>query len=724
MALIKMEVESALELEQSYLLASQKIGWIKARLDSAIKEAGELADAVNCAGCLQIFEELVQNLNKDASDLNWRREWIQKSDLMLEDYFLLPDSVLSSSTSKGTGKFSKYSIAQILSALQNSAELSDSDMTGMLFELALRTLSDPELANQALLSFSSVQMDQMFGRIYEDLSRWLQLSNVEEKTLKERQSLHLLPLSILLANASWAKNGMAEQVQSYFFPRGKFTNSDSNSSGLVSSQTAGKRIKYAGMILASARFAPGFLSSAGIYMLNKSNRRAVQAGLALNSLELPGKSPRHKQPFRKMLNPGQTAFDQLSKSPNGYLELFTNRKLAGLKLDVDTLITHKVDFKSIFFEGMSQLAEAAQNNPQLLAQLKPALGSLGAFLYRNESQLYDSDFLVNSAKTISLFIPDMRSMATQTTAPLLAPITRDPEAMIILSGSVGIYSLHHLQKAMEAEFNPQLSPEEKRRIVSAHADAVSDVYHHIFTAISINEEKIDKSVALLSSALGLAAKNFFTIVANRVDIRAQLLVSAAIFAAGKIKNQINSNAQSMLKTDSNLTPRELFSRQIINRDIAPKVGSAYPEPTWFEIELANKILEAHPSAKNSLEKGAWFDGKKLTPPAQAAQVGENISGSEINIVDMVNLIGKASQEPGQMQDFAEWFARTVNADPPTEFSGTFLHFQREFGRDLLIDALSIEIDSAIKEARAAKAAADLAAQNYSENPDLYRSQRQ
>ncbi len=721
MALIKMETEAVLMLEQSYLLASEKIGWIKSRLASVIGESAELTGSGNSEGCLQAFEELILNLDKDAADISWRREWIQKSDLMLEGYFFFPDEAFSAAG--GSGKFSRYSTSEIINLLQNSAELSDQELGALFFELARRTLNAPELANQVLSKFNYSQLDDIFSRLYLDLGNWLLLSDVDAKTLKERQAARLLPFSILIANASWAKNGMSQNIQNYFLPLTESAGSKSTDHKLVSPETAGKRIKYAGMILASAAFAPGFLASAGIYMLNKFNRPAVLAGLAGNKLELPNKSALHKQPFRKMLNPGQTAFDQLKKSPNGYLELFKNPRLAGLKLDIDTLISHNVDFKSIFFEGMGELSDAALNNPQILAELQPALGSLGAFLYRNESQLYESDFLVNSAKTISLFIPDMRSMATQATAPLLAPILKDPDALIVLSGSAGIYALSHLQKALEAEFSPLLSPEEKQRLVSAHADAVSDIYHHIFTAISINEEKIDKSIATLSSTLGLTAKNLFSAVSRKLDIRTQILISTAVFVAGKVKDQIVSDTEALLEADPNLTPRELFSRQIINRDFTAGANSAYPEPTWFEIELANKILDANPLAGEELTKGTWFDGEKLTPPTEAAKIGENISNDEINIIDLVNLIGDANGDISQIQDFSEWFAKTVNADPPTEFSSTFLHFQREFGRDILIDALSIEIDAAIKEARAAKAAADLATQNYLENSRLDSGQR-
>ena len=350
--------------------------------------------------------------------------------------------------------------------------------------------------------------------------------------------------------------------------------------------------------------------------------------------------------------------------------------------------------------------------------------TLGSFMYRNYNGLVgNKNYTAASAKLLTLFIPEMRTMATEVTIPLLAPILNDPEAMVIFSGSVGMFSLYHLQRALEVEFDSNISAEKKQRLIAAHTDAVSDIHYHLFSAISLDEKKYNKSSLSFFETFNFLARYLMPLVIASTGISPALAISALIFTNKKLNQHIINESIKRSKTNEKLTPLNFFKKQFMNRNYS-STKSSYPEPTWFEIELASRILNENPKARADLKVGRWFDGEKIITPINSTKIGQNISLSteETNpqiisdVSELINQINSTNEDFKKgTEDFSEWFARNINADPPTEFSSTFVHIQREFGRDILLDALTIEIEDVREQAKIARATADVALKSQYQN---------
>ena len=56
----------------------------------------------------------------------------------------------------------------------------------------------------------------------------------------------------------------------------------------------------------------------------------------------------------------------------------------------------------------------------------------------------------------------------------------------------------------------------------------------------------------------------------------------------------------------------------------------------------------------------------------------------------------------------------MNADPPSEFSLAFVHLQREFANDLLLDATSVELDAVWEQTQEAVALSRQTAEEWRE----------
>ena len=68
-------------------------------------------------------------------------------------------------------------------------------------------------------------------------------------------------------------------------------------------------------------------------------------------------------------------------------------------------------------------------------------------------------------------------------------------------------------------------------------------------------------------------------------------------------------------------------------------------------------------------------------------------------------------------------SETINADPPSEFSLAFVHLQREFAHDLLLDATSVELDAVWEQTQEAVAMSKQTAEEWQVWQEEWESER-
>ena len=171
MPLIKMETTSIQELEKLYLLTADHLRGTGLRLVTPLTNFNNLFDNDNETNLyLKMIGDLINALFKDGNDILWRRKLMEKanSSIDLSSFILEPVS----------SKFSNFSNKELLAKLKSSTflfkneiprqyigvaesdslktnaknklELSDQELSNLLYELARRSLIEPGLASQII----------------------------------------------------------------------------------------------------------------------------------------------------------------------------------------------------------------------------------------------------------------------------------------------------------------------------------------------------------------------------------------------------------------------------------------------------------------------------------------------------------------------------------------------------------------------------------------------
>ena len=663
MNLIRIDIAASLELIDRYATAEDKVLQYRRELAPLFARAQQhLGQVPSTLAWLDIAQA---NLRRSRGDLILRREWFIRADSAAASAYegwqeLAPLSA------------NKRSWQELGSLLSAHEDLSDEELTSLLEEIAARSLVFPAMAADLLARLGPDGFVSIAERTMLKLERHLFVSD-------QAPALALLRgLSMLMANASHAPAGIPQELENYLMPT-EGTYDDRH------------RVRHLGMLVSGSSFHPAFASRASLFLLSKQNRDAIAVAYHKHPLRIGGRA---YQPYAPLLNPLANSIESAKTSPHASLQMLSEivaspEGIVGL----DTYMLHGESPEVIVESLTDSIVDAAVEDPQLQAQAWPAFIKLLEWLPENDSfWRTHSPAWSSIARFAGLYWPELRNVATSVTSHAFARILASPEAMSVMSLSVGAFALGHLSDAIGVELDESLDDTQRDRHISAHVDAVSDTYHHVFAAaVNVSEQKQKKTMSLLASGLNFLDRRLMRMML--VGSLTPVQKAVATVAATGVRKARESVTESLEASapQGEVSPKSIFANQIMNRDRAA-VGGHAPMPTWFELELANKLLEHKPELAASIE---------------SSSIESSSTASSRWLIE--NRI-QQSDDPA----FAQWFTEVVNADPPTEFSLAFVHLQREFAHDLLLDATSVELDAVWEQTQEAVALSRQTAEEWQE----------
>lgn len=632
MNLIHIDTAASLELIDRYATAEDKVLRYRRDLTPLFAQARQLLGQV--PPTLPLLDTVQFNLRRARGDLILRREWFIRADSAAAGEYEGWQELAPLPAKRRSWQ----ELGRLLSAHK---DLSDEELTSVLEEIATRSLVVPSFAANLLKRLDPDNFASIAERTILKLERHLFLED-------QISALSLLRgLSMFVANASHAPTGIPQEIENYLMP----------SSGSYEDR---HRVRHLGMLVAGGSFHSAFISRASLFLLSKQNREVVSAAYQNHPLRRDGRSP---QPYKPLLNPLRNTAAFAKTSPQASLRMLEEivASPSGI-VDIDTYMFHGEYPEIIVADLTDSIVDAAVSDQQLREQAWPAFQNLLEWLPENDSSWRPhSPAWTSIARFAGLYWPELRNVATSVTSHAFARILASPEAMSVMSLSVGAFALGHLGDAIEVELDDSLDDTQRDRRISAQVDAVSDAYHHVFAAaVSVNEATQQKTMSLLASGLNFLDRRLLrTMLVGSLTPAQKAVATVAASGIRKARERITQSLEASAPK-GDVSPKSIFANQILNRDRAALGGRA-PIPTWFELELANKLLEHRPDLANSISPTRWLS--------------EGII--------------QQSDDPA----FAQWFSETINADPPTEFSLAFVHLQREFAHDLLLDATSVELDA-------------------------------
>ena len=673
MNLIRIDTAASLELIGRYATAEDKVLQYRRELAPLFAQAQQFLGQV--PSTLAWLDIAQANLRRSRGDLILRREWFIRADSAAAGAYegwqeLVPLSA------------EKRSWQELGSLLSSHEDMSDEELTSLLEEIAARSLVFPMMAADLLAQLGPDGFASIAERTMLKLERHLFISD-------QTPALALLRgLSMLMANASHAPAGIPQELEDYLMPT-------------EGSYDDRHRVRHLGILMAGGSFDFAFTSRAMLFLLSKQNREVVTAAHHDHPLR---KGDRAHQPYAPLLTPLVNSTESAKTSPRTSLQVLEEIVASpeGI-VDVDTHMLHG-ESPEVIVEGLTDsIVDAAVEDPYLREQAWPAFIKLLEWLPENDIfwRLH-SPAWSSIARFAGLYWPELRNVATSVTSHAFTRILASPEAMSVMSLSVGAFSLGHLSDAIEVELDESLDDTQRDRRISAHVDAVSDAYHHVFAAaVNANEHQQKKTMSLLASGLNFLDRRLMRMML--VGSLTPLQKAVATVAATGVRRARESVTQSLEASapKGEVSPKSIFANQILNRDRAAAGGHA-PMPTWFELELANKLLEHKPELASSIAAGDTEAGGIMTGSTAAGSTASSRWLSDNRI--------QQSDDPA----FAQWFTEVVNADPPTEFSLAFVHLQREFANDLLLDATSVELDAVWEQTQEAVALSRQTAEEWQE----------
>ena len=678
MNLIRLDTAASLELIGRYATAEDKVLQYRRELTPLFVKAQQHLGQVPLT--LAWLDIAHANLRRSRGDLILRREWFIRADSAAAGAYegwqeLAPLSA------------NKRSWQDLGSLLSSHEDLSDEELSSLLEEIAARSLVFPTMAADLLAQLGPDGFASIAERTMLKLERHLFVSD-------QTPALALLRgLSMLVANASHAPAGIPQELEDYLMPT-EGTHDDRH------------RVRHLGMLVAGGSFHSAFASRASLFLLSKQNREVVTAAHHNHPLRKGGRA---QQPYAPLLNPLVNSTESAKTSPHASLQMLSEIVASpeGI-VDVDTYMIHG-ESPEVIVDGLTDsIVNAAVEDPYLREQAWPAFLKLLEWLPENDSTWQPHSPAWSSiARFAGLYWPELRNVATSVTSHAFARILASPEAMSVMSLSVGAFALGHLSDAIEVELDESLDDTQRDRRISAHVDAVSDAYHHVFAAaVNVSEQKQKKTMSLLASGLNFLDRRLMRVML--VGGLTPVQKAVATVAATGIRKARESVTESLEASapQGDVSPKSIFANQIMNRDRAA-VGGHAPMPTWFELELANKLLEHKPELAASIEAGGVEAGGTA---AGGTAAGSTASGNTASSRWLSENRIQQSDDPA----FAQWFTEVVNADPPTEFSLAFVHLQREFAHDLLLDATSVELDAVWEQTQEAVALSRQTAEEWQE----------
>lgn len=663
---IRIDTAASLELIGRYATAEDEVLQYRRQLTPFFAQAQQFLGQV--PSTLAWLDIAQADLRRARGDLILRREWFIRADAAAAGAYEGWQELAPLSAQKRSWQ----ELGRLLAAHE---DLSDEELTSLLEEIAARSLVFPMMAANMLAQLGPDRFAGIAERTMLKLERYLFL---EDQT----PALALLRgLSMLVANASHAPVGIPQKLEDYLMP----------TEGAYDDR---HRVRHLGMLVAGGSFHPAFASRASLFLLSKQNREVVGAAQQNHPLRKGGRA---HQPYAPLLNPLLNSAESAKTSPRASLQMLAEivDSPQGI-VDVDTYMIHG-ESPEVIVEGLTDsIVDAAVQDQRLREQAWPAFLKLLEWLPENDSSWRPHSPAWSSiARFAGLYWPELRNVATSVTSHAFTRILASPEAMSVMSLSVGAFALGHLSEAVGVELDESLDDARRDRRISAHVDAVSDAYHHVFAAAAnVSEQKQKKTMSLLASGLNFLDRRLMRMML--VGSFTPVQKAVATVAATGIRKARESVTQSLEASapKGEVSPKSIFANQILNRDRAVAGGHA-PMPTWFELELANKLLEHRPELAGSIEAS----NSNSSNTASARWLSENRI--------------RQSDSPA----FAQWFAEVVNADPPSEFSLAFVHLQREFAHDLLLDAASVELDAVWEQTQEAVALSRRTAEEWQEWQD-------
>ena len=648
MALAGIDPQASLQLFLAYHQARQDVLAYHQQLEPLLRQAEQLVSLPLANSVRRNLSELAQQLKADADDLRQRRALFRLADSAMLGQFSAAELSSWQLNVWDLPLDDQQPAGEPTAALMRHEQLDNADLARLLRQLTVQSLQSPWRAAEALAQLGADGLAGLAERIFRQLEAGLHMPEMQAEALALLQAL-----AMFVGLASHAHGGLPESIESYLLPpQAGWQERD--------------QIRHLGMLLAMGRFSMGFAAKAGVFLMDQANRPVVHAASRQHPLKVAARSGKG-QPYAAMLNPLEQALRQAHGSAQSALIMLDSIIASWGEADIDTEFYHGLAADQAVAPLLDVIVAEAAVDPAFKDQSWNSLLGLYEWLAQNSGNWPDNSQVWSSiAQLTGLYWPELRSVATEVTQPVLLRVVTSPDAMSLLSVGVGAFTLGHLSEAISVELDPQLSDTQRDRRISSHVDAVGDVYHHVFTAAaSVSREPSQKAMSLLASALKFADRKLMKLLlVGGLTPHQRVAATVAAMAVRRFKEdateQIRQGAPS-----GEISPQQIFASQLGNRDRAATGGHA-PEPTWFELELANKLLQSQPDLAESLVGDA---------PAEAARW---LKHGQIT----------ASEEPA----FAEWFAQAVNADPPTEFSLVFVHLQREFVNDLLLDATSVAID--------------------------------
>ena len=664
---IRIDTAASLELIGRYATAEDKVLQYRRELAPLFAKAQQhLGQVPSTLAWLDIAQA---NLRRSRGDLILRREWFIRADAAAAGAYEGWQELAPLSANKRSWQ----ELGRLLSAHE---DLSDEELTSLLEEIAARSLVFPMMAADLLAQLGPDGFASIAERTMLKLERHLFLSD-------QTPALALLRgLSMIVANASHAPAGIPQEVEDYLMP----------TEGAYDDR---HRVRHLGMLVAGGSFHPAFASRASLFLLSKQNREIVIAAHQNHPLRKGGRA---HQPYAPLLNPLSNTAESAKTSPHASLQMLTEIVASSEGIvDLDTYMFHGESPEAIVTDLADSIVDAAVEDTYLREQAWPAFLKLLEWLPENDSSWQPHSLAWSSiARFAGLYWPELRNVATSVTSHAFARILASPEAMSVMSLSVGAFALGHLSDAIGVELDESLDDTQRDRRISAHVDAVSDAYHHVFAAaVNVSEHKQKKTMSLLASGLNFLDRRLMRMML--VGSLTPVQKAVATVAATGVRKARESVTQSLEASapKGEVSPKSIFTNQILNRDRAVAGGRA-PMPTWFELELANKLLEHRPELASSIEVSSQAASSKTGSTASSRWLSENRI--------------QQSDDPA----FAQWFAEVVNADPPSEFSLAFVHLQREFAHDLLLDATSVELDAVWEQTQEAVALSRQTAEEWQE----------
>ena len=676
MNLIRLDTAASLELIGRYATAEEKVLQYRRELAPLFAKAQQHLGHV--PPTLAWLDMAQADLRRSRGDLILRRDWFIRADSAAAGAYRGWQELAPLSANKR----SSQELGSLLSAHE---DMSDEELTSLLEEIAARSLLVPKMAADLLAQLGPDGFASIAERTMLKLERHLFVSD-------QAPALALLRgLSMLVANASHAPAGIPQELEDYLMPT-EGTHDDRH------------KVRHLGMLVAGGSFHPAFVSRASLFLLSKQNRDAVAAAHQGHPLRKGGRA---YQPYAPLLNPLLNSTESAKTSSHASLQMLSEivSSPEGI-VDLDTRMLHGESPEVIVESLTDSIVDAAVEDPYLREQAWPAFIQLLEWLPQNDSSWRPHSPAWSSiARFAGLYWPELRNVATSVTSHAFTRILASPEAMSMMSLSVGAFALGHLSDAIEVELDESLDDTQRDRRISAHVDAVSDAYHHVFAAaVNVSEQKQKKTMSLLASGLNFLDRRLMRVmlVGSLTPVQ-KAVATVAATGVRKVRESVTQSLEASAPRGE-VSPKSIFANQIINRDRAA-VGGRAPMPTWFELELANKLLEHKPELAASIEAG----GTAAASTAAASTAADSTASSRWLSENRI----QQSDDPA----FAQWFAEVVNADPPTEFSLAFVHLQREFANDLLLDATSVELDAVWEQTQEAVALSRQTAEEWQEWQD-------